>query len=198
MRRYWPGSSAITSYSSAIVPSTSTGPRARGKKSPSRCRAPPCARPPMARVAGASRCRRCRLVVRTRSPRARRTACRMPMTCSSATCGCARDSRTWNGPCATRSMRTTKPLHSANDAIRQVTIPRFASVAPRADFESTARMEDRGSRDHAAFFGRLLLLRSRELQKTVNVPHGHHRFVLGRHAHRDLAVARDAAGARRQ
>lgn len=62
-------------------------------------------------------------------------------------------------------------LHSANDRIRQVTIPRLAAVAPRADFEHALEWKIAGP-NTTGDFSAVCYYTARELQKTVNVPMG--------------------------
>jgi sialate O-acetylesterase len=62
-------------------------------------------------------------------------------------------------------------LHSTNDSIRQVTIPRFASVVPRTDFESQLEWQIAGPAT-TPHFSAVCYYTVRELQKTVNVPMG--------------------------
>ena len=62
-------------------------------------------------------------------------------------------------------------LFSANDSIRQVTIPRFASVTPRVDFDSNLEWQIAGPAT-TPHFSAVCYYTARELQKTVNVPMG--------------------------
>src|SRR5262245_44459685 len=62
-------------------------------------------------------------------------------------------------------------LHSANDTIRQVTIPRLASVTPRVDFDSKLEWKAAGPAT-TPHFSAVCYYTVRELQKTVNVPMG--------------------------
>ena len=62
-------------------------------------------------------------------------------------------------------------LHSANDGIRQVTIPRFAASAPRADFDAELEWKIAGP-DTTGDFSAVCYYTARELQKTVKVPMG--------------------------
>jgi sialate O-acetylesterase len=62
-------------------------------------------------------------------------------------------------------------LHSANDSIRQVTIPRFASVTPRGDFDTKLEWKIAGPAT-TPHFSAVCYYTVRELQKTVNVPMG--------------------------
>ena len=68
--------------------------------------------------------------------------------------------------------------HSANDAIRHVTIPRVASVAPRADFDAPLEWQVAGP-STTQHFSAVCYYFARELQKTVNVPHGPHQCLAG-------------------
>ena len=61
--------------------------------------------------------------------------------------------------------------HSANDRIRQVTIPRFAAAAPRADFDAALEWKIAGP-NTTGDFSAVCYYTARELQKTVNVPMG--------------------------
>lgn len=60
---------------------------------------------------------------------------------------------------------------SANDTIRQVTIPRFAAVSPRVDFDSALEWKIAGPAT-TPHFSAVCYYTVRELQKTVNVPMG--------------------------
>jgi sialate O-acetylesterase len=62
-------------------------------------------------------------------------------------------------------------LHSANDRIRQVTIPRFAAAAPRADFDAPLEWKIAGPKT-TGDFSAVCYYTARELQKTVQVPMG--------------------------
>jgi sialate O-acetylesterase len=62
-------------------------------------------------------------------------------------------------------------LHSANDRIRQVTIPRFAAAVPRADFDHALEWQSAGPKT-TGDFSAVCYYTARELQKTVNVPMG--------------------------
>jgi sialate O-acetylesterase len=62
-------------------------------------------------------------------------------------------------------------LHSANDRIRMVTIPRFAAAAPRADFDAPLAWKIAGPAT-TGDFSAVCYYTARELQKTVNVPMG--------------------------
>jgi sialate O-acetylesterase len=62
-------------------------------------------------------------------------------------------------------------LHSANDGIRQVTIPRFAATAPRADFDAPLEWKIAGP-NTTPQFSAVCYYTARELQKTVKVPMG--------------------------
>jgi sialate O-acetylesterase len=84
--------------------------------------------------------------------------------------------------------------HSANDTIRHVTISRDVTRQRRhADFRNRG-MESGEAVDHAGFLGSLLLLRARAAEDHVRCRRADH-LVLGRHAHRDLAVRAGAAPA---
>ncbi|HTU67289.1 MAG TPA: sialate O-acetylesterase [Steroidobacteraceae bacterium] len=61
--------------------------------------------------------------------------------------------------------------HSANDRIRQVTIPRFAAATPREDFEHALEWKIAGPAT-TGDFSAVCYYTVRELQKTVNVPMG--------------------------
>ena len=61
--------------------------------------------------------------------------------------------------------------HSANDEIRHVTIPQFASVAPRSDFAAPLEWQVAGP-GTTQHFSAVCYYFARELQKTVNVPMG--------------------------
>ena len=61
--------------------------------------------------------------------------------------------------------------HSANATIRQVTIPRFASVVPRADFAAPLEWKVAGPTT-TQDFSAVCYYYARELQKTVKVPQG--------------------------
>ena len=83
-----------------------------------------------------------------------------------------------------------KSQHSANDGIRHVTIPRDAAVAPRARFCETRSNGKWPGPTTTQDFSAVCYYFARELQKThVDVPQGLIHVLLGRHAHRDLAVA---------
>ena len=62
-------------------------------------------------------------------------------------------------------------LFSANDTIRQVTIPRFAAVSPRADFDAALEWKIAAPAT-TPHFSAVCYFTVRELQKTVNVPMG--------------------------
>ncbi len=62
-------------------------------------------------------------------------------------------------------------LHSANDRIRMVTIPRFAAAAPRADFDAPLAWKIAGPAT-TGDFSAVCYYTARELQKTVDVPMG--------------------------
>jgi sialate O-acetylesterase len=62
-------------------------------------------------------------------------------------------------------------LHSANDRMRQVTIPRFAAPAPRADFDAALEWKIAGPAA-TPDFSAVCYYTARELQKTVPVPMG--------------------------
>ena len=89
----------------------------------------------------------------------------------SATCGCAPGSPTWNGRCATTLDAGSEVALSANDRIRQVTIARANSAAPRTDFDAPLEWRVAGptTTEH---FSAVCYYFVRELQKTVNVPQG--------------------------
>ena len=102
-----------------------------------------------------------------------RRASRASPTCWSATCGCARASRTWNSRYATPSMRTRRSQHSANDAHP----PRDHSARWRRRRRariSPGQLEWKvaGPDDHAGFLRGLLLLRARAAEDRPNVPQG--------------------------
>lgn len=62
-------------------------------------------------------------------------------------------------------------LFSANDTIRQVTVPRLAAAAPRVDFDSALEWKIAGPAT-TPHFSAVCYYTVRELQKTVNVPMG--------------------------
>lgn len=62
-------------------------------------------------------------------------------------------------------------LFSTNDSIRMVTIPRFASVTPRVDFDSKLEWKIAGP-ETTPHFSAVCYYTVRELKKTVNVPMG--------------------------
>lgn len=62
-------------------------------------------------------------------------------------------------------------LHSTNDTIRQVTIPRLAAAAPRADFDAPLEWKSAGPKT-TPDFSAVCYYTARELQKTVQVPMG--------------------------
>jgi sialate O-acetylesterase len=62
-------------------------------------------------------------------------------------------------------------LHSANNGLRQVTIPRFAAAAPRADFDAPLEWKIAGP-GTTGDFSAVCYYTVRELQKTVQVPMG--------------------------
>jgi sialate O-acetylesterase len=61
--------------------------------------------------------------------------------------------------------------HSSNDAIRHVSIPRFASVSPLADFRAPLEWKVAGPTS-TPHFSAVCYYFARELQKTTNVPQG--------------------------
>ncbi len=61
--------------------------------------------------------------------------------------------------------------HSANDRIRHVTIPRFASLAPRADFSAPLEWRVAGPKT-TQDFSAVCYYFARELQKSTHVPQG--------------------------
>ena len=101
-----------------------------------------------------------------------RRASRTRTTCWSATCGCAPGSRTWNGRCATRSTRTPKSQHSANDAIRHVTIARDVSAGAARGLRRAARMEGRRSRRPRRISRRSAITSRASCRRPCNVPQG--------------------------
>ena len=74
---------------------------------------------------------------------------------------------------------------SANERIRQVTIARATSAAPRTDFDAPLEWKVAGPDDHRAFLRHLLLLRARTAENRERAA-GHHLLELGRLAHRAL------------
>ena len=82
---------------------------------------------------------------------------------------------------------------SANDRIRQVTIARATSAAPRTDFDQVLEWKVAGPTTTGAFLRHLLLLRAR-VAEDRECSAGNHLFELGRFAHR--AVDERAGAAR--
>src|SRR4051812_747400 len=66
---------------------------------------------------------------------------------------------------------SNEALHSANDGIRQVTIPRSVAAAPRADFDAPLEWKIAGPTT-TGDFSAVCYYTARELQKTVKVPMG--------------------------
>ena len=126
-----------------------------------------------------------------------RRASKASPTCWSATCGCARASRTWNLPCATAINAVSEVQHSANNSIRHVAIPRCAAPAAGRGFSRSSSTGRWPGPRPPGFLRGLLLLCARAAEEHRRAA-GADPFLLGRHAHRDLAVDAGAAPARRQ